>query len=506
MSAGANGQGSQRALEAISTRAMTVTPPALRYYTLAEALDDPELMAPPCPVVAPLAYAGRVTVLSAREKMGKSTLTGQVVATLTAGVPFLEEVAAPVVPVLWYAVDEPLGDAVRRLKDHGAPPSGGIQLCGERPDAAEVARMVGETGARLVVVDTLSELWRGRVEKDSDAGQVAGFIRPYVDVARATGAALLFLYHTNKAGAEYRGSVALGATVDGVLTLKSVHAGTIGAGAAPIAGRAPADDDDTGDDGQRLLVGRTRWGLIRVRLTFDGERYARGDEPLSPRIRALRAIAEGVAKSGTALARSLGIQKLRALQLVKELTREGLVRSPHSGALALTPDGERAVGGRWAPLGPAPGSAVLDAGLEGTGTRTGPYAHSDESEPNGNGAGTHGEPHGNRTVRSAARRGSRPVEVGHAHGNCTSAGSRPSAAVCASLRDPAGAERAPASPCRPAGLSAAQTAPAVEGLERADHVFTTADAGMRRVTPSVSDASRSAMAEVLEVFGDDAAT
>jgi len=43
-------------------------------FTLRTALTDPSLLAPPEPVVAPFLYAGRTTLLSAREKTGKTTL------------------------------------------------------------------------------------------------------------------------------------------------------------------------------------------------------------------------------------------------------------------------------------------------------------------------------------------------------------------------------------------------------------------------------------------------
>lgn len=360
--------------------------PALRYWTLEEALADAELMAPPVPVVAPLAYAGRVTVLSAREKMGKSTLCGDVVAALSHGRPFFRGDAQPPSVVLWYAVDEPLSDAVRRLAAADAHVGEGrIILSPERPTPAELIAKITETGAHLVIVDTLSELWRGHVDKDADAGQVAGFLRPYVDVARTTGAALLFLYHTSKAGQEYRGSVALGATVDAVLTLRPVRPGTFGAG-TPATPDAGGDGEDVDDDGRRLLIGRTRWGFVREELAFDGTRYTLGDAPLPLSLRALRAIGDGLATSGKALAPVLGVRAERALALVTELTHAGQVTRRGSHApLTLTPVGVKAAAGS------GDGSRAASAAPTGTDAGTGRMGERGTAEPPGNPTGTDAE-------------------------------------------------------------------------------------------------------------------
>ena len=73
--------------------------------TLAEWLTDPGALEPPPMIIPYLALAGRVTLLAAKEKVGKSTFMGQCVAAFSQGAEFLGQPCGPG-KVLWYALDE----------------------------------------------------------------------------------------------------------------------------------------------------------------------------------------------------------------------------------------------------------------------------------------------------------------------------------------------------------------------------------------------------------------
>src|SRR5207247_10556539 len=60
-----------------------------RSRSLAEILTDPDARKPPPPVVPGLAWAGRITLVSAREGVGKSTLFAAAAAAITTGGEFL---------------------------------------------------------------------------------------------------------------------------------------------------------------------------------------------------------------------------------------------------------------------------------------------------------------------------------------------------------------------------------------------------------------------------------
>ncbi|MGI8548291.1 MAG: AAA family ATPase [Gemmatimonadaceae bacterium] len=286
-------------------------------YSLRELLARPELLEPPPAIVPDIAYAGRVTLLSAREKAGKSTLTGQAAAALSTGGEFLGT-HLETARVLWYPIDEPLGDTVRRFQQYGGNPDG-LTIQPERPTAVEMRSEILATGAALVVIDTLAELWTGRIESDRDANEVAAFFRPYVNVARETGAAIVVLHHTTKDGAEYRGSVQLGASVDIVLTLKRPQQPTE---ASARGGEVEEDEDD----GRRTLRGKGRGVNVNMRLHFDGALYSIGDKPMPLRARIMADLARDPA-SGTELSDRMHVRKETVLFELRDLTREDLVES-----------------------------------------------------------------------------------------------------------------------------------------------------------------------------------
>ena len=290
--------------------------------TLRELLENPLLLQPPPALLQGIAYEGRVTLLSAREKSGKSTLLTQAVAALSAGSNFLGADLQPARSLI-YSIDEAVSDTVQRLHAYNADPDE-VGLQTDRPSAAEMRDEIEGTGAKLVVVDTLAELWNGLIDSDRDAGHVGRFLRPYIEVARETRAALVLLHHTTKLGEEYRGSVQLGASVDLVLTLGRPRVRTTSSSTADW-------NDDDADDGRRVLRGIGRGGVkVDLRLAFDGERYRIGDAPMPLRSRVLALLAGGPA-SGNSLEERLGGRRETVLATLRELHETGLLEPQGDG-------------------------------------------------------------------------------------------------------------------------------------------------------------------------------
>lgn len=306
--------------------------------TLRELLENPLLLQPPPALLEGVAYEGRVTLLSAREKSGKSTLLTQAVAALSAGSNFLGGDLLPA-RALIYSIDEAVSDTVQRLYAYNADPDE-VGLQTERPSAADMREEIEGTGAKLVVVDTLAELWNGLIDSDRDAGHVGRFLRPFIEVARETGVALVLLHHTTKLGEEYRGSVQLGASVDLVLTLSRPRLRT-------TASSTAADwNDDDADDGRRVLRGTGRGGVkVDLRLAFDGERYRIGDAPMPLRSRLLALLAGGPA-SGNSLEERLGGRRETLLATLRDTHEAGLIEPQGDGprrVWRLAPRGDDAV-------------------------------------------------------------------------------------------------------------------------------------------------------------------
>jgi hypothetical protein len=185
-------------------------------FTLREMYEDPTLLAPPIPIIPRLAYQGRVTLLSAPKKSGKSTFCGAAIAALSAGGMFLGQ-ATDAAPTLWAVLDEPLGDVVRRFRA-GDADADNVFLTPTRSIARIlVSAKAGEFA--LIVIDTIGDLLIGEVENENDATQVRGALSPLRTYARRHNAAVVLLHHTGKVSGRSRGSGAYEEVVDLSLTL-----------------------------------------------------------------------------------------------------------------------------------------------------------------------------------------------------------------------------------------------------------------------------------------------
>jgi hypothetical protein len=204
------------------------TAPPLRRIDVVRLLTTPP---PPVPWIAePLLARGHLTLLVGREGRGKSLLAMAAAAGLLAG----ESVAGLDVPapasVMLVDAENSVGELHRRLHCLGIGPDlaadrlaifDGTQLDLGKPDhLTALADEVRAIGPDVLVIDSMRSTWTGK-ENDSDA---AG---PHLDrlrgvIARDLDVAVLVLHHSNKAGA-YRGSTAIGASVDLLYVLERVE-------------------------------------------------------------------------------------------------------------------------------------------------------------------------------------------------------------------------------------------------------------------------------------------
>lgn len=194
-------------------------------------LNVPELLGvEPEPVdwiVEGFAARGAVTMLAGRYGQGKSLL-GQ---SLAIGV----AEAAPGVPELVagfrvhagrsLVLDAENGPALihARLKGLGLSAEGARNLHAVTARAFDIE--ADEDALRglleahrpdLVVLDTWTSLWRG---SEASVEQVQDCLNLLRDIARDYGVAVILLHHTTKSGEGFRGSGAIGATIEGVFVL-----------------------------------------------------------------------------------------------------------------------------------------------------------------------------------------------------------------------------------------------------------------------------------------------
>ena len=159
---------------------------------------------------------GTLAVLASYPKVGKSTLAYPLALAIQRGVPFLGG-ATKQKNVLILAVEEHPQDVQRRLRAlrahdvplhlhrGGLPPTAALHL--------ELREYVRAQQIGLVILDTLAHFWRGIVDDENDNMQVLKAVAPFLELARATGAAVLLLHHERKsagtAGKTIRGGGAL---------------------------------------------------------------------------------------------------------------------------------------------------------------------------------------------------------------------------------------------------------------------------------------------------------
>jgi len=176
------------------------------FYTLAELHANPSLLVPPEPLAPPLAYKGRVTLLAAPPKKGKSTLLGHSLAAasragLRCGL---------------LTLDEALGETVARLIRFGADPDR-IFLTDQRP--SDLPAWVDATGGLDVLAIDALQHFAPTVKSGDAAGWTAVFA-PVKAVARTRGCAVVVLHHTRRSDDQYRDSSAIGAEPDLIIEMK----------------------------------------------------------------------------------------------------------------------------------------------------------------------------------------------------------------------------------------------------------------------------------------------
>jgi hypothetical protein len=205
----------------------------LQLRSVAQIIEDPAGLEPPRYIIPRIACEGRLTLLSAREKTGKSTL-------LTAGAAacsdakmfpetaaeertFLGEVACPAT-VLWVSADQEHATDIALRAVHFNAHEAGFHVLwpGTEPmkDLEMAWLKLGEPN--LIVIDSLAAFAHGTVEKASAADQWHDVMQPLLRLARL-GPAIVILHHATKGpDSVSRDSTAIAAAVDQCIMVKPV--------------------------------------------------------------------------------------------------------------------------------------------------------------------------------------------------------------------------------------------------------------------------------------------
>ncbi len=195
-----------------------------RGWWLADLLKRPELVEAPEPLLRCLAWPGRLVVLAAPDKAGKSTLLGAASSALTAGQPWLECETTPGV-VVWLGEEHP-GDVARRLAGSGADPDR-VRVVRLRTDpAGDLEAEIREYGASLAIVDTLAGYAESAAPESGSASAWARVMRPLARLAQETDCAIVVLHHVRKSDGTVRDSGEIAAAADVLIEMQGPFTGT----------------------------------------------------------------------------------------------------------------------------------------------------------------------------------------------------------------------------------------------------------------------------------------
>jgi predicted ATP-dependent serine protease len=200
------------------------SPATLRRVDVARMLtSDPE---PVDWIAEGIVARGTLTLLAGREKEGKSLLAMAIAARAASGGGTLAGI--PVGPARTLIIDAENGERElhRRLRSSG--------LTGEHADRIEVyethahdlrqhllelERMLESHKPDLLILDSWRSLWGG---DENDAGEVARVLDPLRNLIRQHNAGAVLVHHMRKGGG-YRGSSAIGASVENIIELARVE-------------------------------------------------------------------------------------------------------------------------------------------------------------------------------------------------------------------------------------------------------------------------------------------
>ena len=169
--------------------------------------------------------AGGISVLSAKPKVGKSTLARCLALAVARGEPFLGCETAQGA-VIYLALEEKRSEVRRHFSDLGATGEEPIQVhCAAAPQDAlpELCKLTKDLKPALVIVDPLFKFVR--VSDEKAYAEVCQAIEPLLTLARETEAHVMLVHHCGKAERvdatdAILGSTAISGGVDSALILK----------------------------------------------------------------------------------------------------------------------------------------------------------------------------------------------------------------------------------------------------------------------------------------------
>lgn len=186
----------------------------------AEILADPDAQTCEVPIAPPLMWRGRLTLLTAREKIGKTSIMAAAAAAVTRGDRWLGSPTTRGSVAWWAGITESTPvDVARLVKSFGGDVSRLYLVEAPGEPFALLERAVETWRPDVLILDSLAALVSGL---ELESGDAQGWTRV---MARLRGLAVghdcgvVGIHHGNKATGEYRDSTAIGASADVLVAL-----------------------------------------------------------------------------------------------------------------------------------------------------------------------------------------------------------------------------------------------------------------------------------------------
>jgi len=280
----------------------------LELMSLARLRASPDLLRAPEAVIPRIAWSGRVTLLAAREKAGKSTLLAAGVAAMSRGADFLGE-HTTAGNALWLSADmESPYDIDRRFQTFGADADNTYLAMNWDRRPLSFLSWVAKGRPRVAVIDTLPAYAGDIVTDASQSSQWIGILRDICTVARDTGSAFVLLHHASRATGEYRDSTHVGAAVDVILTMRE----------DPLAS-------------VRRITARSRWPLEDFAVRLSGDRFELVGRELTLDARILLHLQGAPGASLLGIRQAVGGRADAVDAALGELKRRGTVKDTGTG-------------------------------------------------------------------------------------------------------------------------------------------------------------------------------
>ena len=183
---------------------------------------------PPVPwVIEPILAKGHLTCVAGPEGEGKSLLSLALGCSLAGGEPLAGFAPAEEGRVVVIDAENGTGEIHRRVRALGLTDRAtdsitffAAEAVDLRKDLEDLAALVDNEKPVLLVLDSFRSLWGGD-ENNSD--EVAPVLDGLRNLGRSRNVAILLLHHTRKDGQTYRGSSAIGASVELMFVLGRVE-------------------------------------------------------------------------------------------------------------------------------------------------------------------------------------------------------------------------------------------------------------------------------------------